>query len=95
MQDPVDPNSREFFEKDFRYYEDSQIVNIPGQVIMTIDPAFREHQDADYAVIMTCKVINEKLYIIEYVRKRFTMDTFTKEVIQQFLKHNPSKIGIE
>jgi hypothetical protein len=23
------------------------------------------------------------------------MDTFTKEVIQQFLKHNPSKIGIE
>lgn len=94
MQEPVNKETQEFHEEWFRYYDNDTLPK-DWRVFTTCDPAFTKNKSSDYSAIMTCKVIDERVYILEYTQAKLDPWELIDKLIYHTRKRNPEKIGVE
>lgn len=96
QQTPSAQESQEFFGDWFKYYEDHEKPE--GMLILTaVDPAFTKKKESDFCAIITVGLINDKMYLLDYVNKKFGPDParINDAIIDQARKWRPYKIGVE
>ena len=65
-------------------------------VFMTIDPATSLKEHADYTAIVVCGVDNKnRIFVIDYVNKRLSGQTFWDEIFRMQELYRPNRLGIE
>ncbi len=92
QQNPNSDLTREFHNQWFQYYKE-----IPSgwRTFMAVDPAFTKKKYSDYSCIMTIKVIDDRIYILDYIADKFDPSELIHAMVTQYKKWNPEKVGIE
>lgn len=91
LQDPVAPESQEFHQERFRYYDEIK----GGRVFTVVDPAFSKSQSADNSSVITVMFKGMDLYVLEYTFGKFNPAELQDKILYHHRKYNPEKIGVE
>jgi len=91
LQDPVAPESQEFHQEWFRYYDEIK----GGRVFTVVDPAFSKSQSADNSSVITVMFKGMDLYVLEYTFGKFNPAELQDKILYHHRKYNPEKIGVE
>lgn len=92
QQNPTSKESREFHTEWFQYYND---IPIGWRVFTAVDPAFTKASYSDYSCIMTCKFIEDKIYILGYNVGKYDPSELIHEIVKEYNVWQPEKIGVE
>lgn len=92
QQNPLSKLAREFHEEWFFYFDE-----IPAwwRIFTAVDPAFSRKETADYSAIVTCKFIDDRIYVLDYFAWRIDPWQLIDEIINQYMRWLPEKIGVE
>ena len=92
--DPVPIDTGDFTKDMFRYYDYEAKENL--RIVIFVDPAISQEQTADYTAIMTIWLWeNNKIYILDYLRKRMTPSELIDVLFDTVRYYKPEKVWIE
>jgi len=91
---PLDADSQEFKKEMFQYKEPNQIPD-DTKCWITIDPAVKEHDSADYTGIIINRVDLENNWYIKSQHERINSAKLIDKIFELWRKERPEAIGIE
>ena len=65
------------------------------QIIISLDTAFTEHKTSDYSVALVFGIIDNKMYLLDMLRKKLSFTNLKTELARLYLKHNATSMIIE
>jgi len=96
MNDPVPEESATFKKYMFQYYDPDDLRGLKVNNFVTVDPAISESKESDYNALVVISVTEDnRWYIREIVREKFTPSQLMDEIFFLYEKYRPLEIGIE
>lgn len=97
QQQPINKETQEFHQEWFRYHWQNTNVETPPwlRIFTAVDPAFKKWQHNDFTAIISAWFVNNKLYILECTRGKYSADKMLDVILYHIKKRDPEKIGIE
>ena len=98
MNEPISDENAIFKKDYFRYFqeEDLKVLSSSLSKFITVDPAISQKESSDYTAIMICGIdALNNIYILEYLRERFTPIETMDQIFKMVNKWKPTKVGIE
>lgn len=96
MNDPVPEENATFKKSMIQYYHEDDLRGLHVNNFITVDPAISEAKESDYNALVTVSVTEDnRWYIREIVREKFTPSQLMDEIFYLYEKYRPLEIGIE
>ena len=95
QQNPLNAATQEFKKSMFKYKYKHEVDILKTNCFITIDPAVKEKDNADYTGIIINKVDTENNWYIKARRKRINSAKLIDEIFDLWQIEQPDSIGIE
>ena len=95
QQNPVNAENQEFSSKDYRYIPEEAVRAKVTTCWITIDPAVKEKDNADYTGTVVNRVDVDNRWYIKSSHKRMNSAALITHVFDLWEKEKPDAIGIE
>jgi phage terminase large subunit-like protein len=95
QQNPINSETQEFKKEMFKYITQPEVRNKRTTCWVTIDPAVKEHDMADYTGTVINRVDEENNWYIKANRKRINSTKLIDHVFDLWDIEHPDAIGIE
>ena len=95
QQQPLNEESQEFKKTMFKFVTPAEVTQKVTTCWITIDPAVKEHDMADYTGIIINRVDIENNWYIKADKKRINSSKLIEHIFELWGKEKPEAIGIE
>lgn len=95
QQNPISSETQEFSKELFKYKTPAEVASLNTNCWITIDPAVKEHDNADYTGTIINRVDEDNNWYIKGSHERINSAKLIDKVFDLWLKEKPEAIGIE